>query len=73
MQSWILIDLWNNGGCGVIGGFSLVLDVVMVVGQFSGGSVLFYKSVLSSSGSMSCFICSGSGSRDFNKRWWSGL
>ena len=28
-------------GCGVIVGFSLVLDIAMVVGQYFGGSVLF--------------------------------
>ena len=53
--------------CRVIVVVEFLVNVVMVVGQFSGGSVLFSKSVLTSSGSMSHYICNGSGSRDFNK------
>ena len=41
IKTLLLIVIY--GGCGFVGGFSLVLDVVMVVGQFSGGPVLFSK------------------------------
>lgn len=63
----ILVDLKNNGGCGAIGCFILVLDIVMTIEKFSGGLVLFSESVLSSSGSMSHCISNGSRSRDFDK------
>ena len=57
----------SNSSCGLFGGFSLVLDIVMVFGQFSGCSKLLSKSVLSSSSLMSHCIYNGSGSLDFNK------
>ena len=61
----IRVDLPSMVGCAAICGVLLVLDVVVVVGQYFLGSVLFSMSVFSSFGSMSHYICKASGSLYF--------